>query len=68
MSREVQSVGWHFNTDTNYQLATNSSNQIELPANCLRVDTSGTKHNDYVERARKLWDRENTHIQLTEDS
>ena len=40
VSREVQSVGWHFNTDTNYLLAKNSSNQIVLPTNCLRVDNS----------------------------
>ena len=31
VSREVQSVGWHFNSDTNYKLVPNSSNQIELP-------------------------------------
>ena len=31
VSREVQSVGWHFNTDTDYQLAPNSSSQVELP-------------------------------------
>ena len=37
VSREVQSVGWHFNTDTNYLLAKNTSNQIVLPSNCLRV-------------------------------
>ena len=58
VSREVQSVGWHFNSDTDYQLTPNSSNQVELPSNCLRIDTSGTsQHNDYVERSRKLWDR-----------
>ena len=27
VSREVQSVGWHFNTDTNYKLTKNTSNQ-----------------------------------------
>ena len=58
VSREVQSVGWHFNSDTDYQLTPNSSNQVELPSNCLRIDTSGTsEHNDYVERSRKLCDR-----------
>lgn len=64
VSREVQSVGWHFNSDTDYQLTPNSSSQVELPSNCLRIDTSGTsQHNDYVERSRKLWDRKNIHIQ-----
>ena len=58
VSREVQSVGWHFNSDQDYKLLPNSSSQVELPSNCLRIDTSGTsQHNDYVERSRKLWDR-----------
>ena len=68
VSREVQSVGWHFNTDTNYTLARNTANQIELPSNCLRVDTSNSDANlDLVERARKLWDRENHTYVLTKD-
>jgi len=68
VSREVQSVGWHFNTDTNYLLAKNSSNQIELPANCLRVDTSNKDADlDLVERARKLWDRENHTYTINQD-
>ena len=68
VSREVQSVGWHFNTDTNYPLVRNTSNQIELPANCLRVDTSNADINlDLVERARKLWDRKNHTYTLTKD-
>ncbi len=68
VSREVQSVGWHFNTDTNYDLARNTSNEIELPANCLRVDTSNADANlDLVERARKLWDRKNHTYTLTKN-
>jgi hypothetical protein len=68
VSREVQSVGWHFNTDTNYTLTRNTANQIELPSNCLRVDTSNSDANlDLVERARKLWDRENHTYVLTKD-
>ena len=68
VSREVQSVGWHFNTDTDYKLTKNSSNQIELPTNALRVDTSNEDADkDYVERARKLWDRENHTYTITND-
>ena len=60
VSREVQSVGWHFNTDTNYKLVKNTSNQIELPSNALRVDNANQDADlDLVERGRKLWDREN---------
>ena len=68
VSREVQSVGWHFNTDTNYLLAKNSSDQIVLPSNCLRVDNSNKDADlDLVERNRKLWDRENHTYTITKD-
>ena len=68
VSREVQSVGWHFNTDTNYLLAKNSSNQIVLPSNCLSVDNSNKDADlDLVERGRKLWDRENHTYTITKD-
>ena len=68
VSREVQSVGWHFNTDTNYLLAKNSSDQIVLPTNCLRVDNSNKDADlDLVERGRKLWDRENHTYTITKD-
>lgn len=68
VSREVQSVGWHFNTDTNYLLAKNTSNQIILPTNCLRVDNSNKDADlDLVERGRKLWDRENHTYTITKD-
>ena len=67
VSREVQSVGWHFNTDTRYKLTPNSSNQIELAANILRIDTSGASASkDYVERARKFWDRTNHTYTITD--
>ena len=68
VSREVQSVGWHFNTDTNYLLAKTTSNQIVLPTNCLRVDNSNKDADlDLVERGRKLWDRENHTYTITKD-
>ena len=68
VSREVQSAGWHFNTDTNYLLAKNSSDQIVLPTNCLRVDNSNKDADlDLVERGRKLWDRENHTYTITKD-
>ena len=68
VSREVQSVGWHFNSDQDYQLTPNTSNQVELPSNCLRIDTSGASaNNDYVERARKLWDRKKHTYTLTDE-
>ena len=37
-----------------------TSNQIELPSNALRVDNANQDADlDLVERGRKLWDREN---------
>ena len=57
-SREVQSRGWFFNTDLNYSLVPNNNNEIELPANTLRVELEGSSRSkNYVERNRKLYDR-----------
>lgn len=68
VSREIQSIGWHFNTDTNYKLSKNTSNEVVLPANCLRVDNSNQDADlDLVERNRKLWDRENHTYTITQD-
>jgi hypothetical protein len=60
ISREVQSLGWAFNTDIRYTLSPNSSNNIELPSNALRVDTIKLKRDydtDVIERDGKLYDR-----------
>jgi hypothetical protein len=60
ISREVQSSGWSFNTDIRYTLSPNSSNNIELPSNALRVDTIKLKRDydtDVIERDGKLYDR-----------
>ena len=68
VSREIQSVGWHFNTDVNYKLAKNTSNQIVLPSNCLRVDNTHEDADlDLVERNRKLWDIKNHTYTITKD-
>jgi hypothetical protein len=57
----------HFNSDQDYKLIPNSSSQVELPTNCLRIDTSGTSQaDDYVERSRKLWDRKNHTFTITD--
>jgi len=68
VSREVQSVGWYFNTDTNYKLVKNTSGEVDLPSNCLRVDNSNQDADlDLVERGRKLWDRENHTFIINKD-
>jgi len=60
ISREVQTLGWAFNTDIRYTLSPNSSKNIVLPSNALRVDTTGLKRSyttDVIERDGKLYDR-----------
>jgi hypothetical protein len=60
ISREVQAMGWVFNTDIRYTLSPNSADNISLPSNTLRVDTTGLKRDynkDIIERDNKLYDR-----------
>ena len=65
-SRAVQSKGWTFNTDFDVVLAPNTEGQIELGGSILRIDTTSTvrsSQKDIIERANKLYDRQNnTHI------
>jgi Tail tubular protein len=68
VSREVQARGWFFNTDINYSLTPNNNNQIELPANALRVELAdGYRRHDFVERNRKLYDRVNNTFTITDN-
>ena len=70
ISREVQSMGWVFNTDIRYTLSPNSSDNISLPSNTLRVDTTGLKRDynkDIIERDNKLYNRITNSFIFTED-
>jgi len=65
ISREVQSLGWHFNTDVGFAITKDSNNKFPLPANTARIDTvntstttSGTDF-DVTQRGRYLYDRVN---------
>ena len=61
VSRSVQSKGWVFNTDKKVLLKPNSSGQIALQSNVLRLDTTSVIRNgksDIIERGRKLYDRQ----------
>ena len=40
INREVQTLGWHFNTEVRYSLGKNSDGIINLPSNCLKVDVT----------------------------
>lgn len=60
VSRDVQSAGWHFNTEIRYTLNRNVVKEINLPANVIKVDKTNLLRDynlDVVERGRKLYDR-----------
>jgi hypothetical protein len=61
VSRQVQTKGWHFNTDKEITLSPDTySGEITVPTNCLRVDSSGADREvDVVHRGTKLYDRKN---------
>ena len=56
ISREVQSEGWHFNTEIDKEL-TPVNNAITLDQNVLQVDHEGTEDVDLVQRGLTLYDR-----------
>lgn len=61
-SREVQSRGWHWNTDKGLELSPTYPlpGELLLPANTLQVDTVYPDAGiDAVQRGNKLWDRRN---------
>ena len=59
VSRQVQTKGWHFNSDKQITLSPDAySGEITVPPNCLRVDTSGNDRDvDVVHRGTRLYDR-----------
>ena len=59
-SREVQSAGWHFNTEKDVPLVPNSDNEVEIGTNVARVDLEGANVDadfDIVIRGTKLYNR-----------
>ncbi|WP_185961564.1 hypothetical protein [Telmatospirillum sp. J64-1] len=67
VSREVQSRGWHWNTDKGFYLnITFPEGFIYLPANTLMVDSVGRYQNiDVVQRGQRLYDRRNHTYQFS---
>jgi hypothetical protein len=58
-NRDVQSRGWHFNTERSFKLASKPiTGEVVLPNNCLKADTVDRKL-DYVQRGKKLYDKTN---------
>ena len=59
VNRELQSRGWHWNTEENYKLNPTSDGDLLIPSNTLSVDTTGeSKFKDLVARGRRLYDRQ----------
>ena len=77
INKQVQSEGWIFNTERDYEMIPDSTtNQILYPYNVLQMDANVEHHkNDYdlVRRSGKLYDRlhhtyeftETLHVDLT---
>lgn len=59
-SREVQTVGWHFNYEEEYPLALNLDYNLVFPSNTLSLDVSDVDNqHDVVMRGNRLYDRKN---------
>lgn len=59
VSREVQTVGWHFNTEKEYSLIPDVNQEIILATNIVRADADCEPDIDVVQRGNKLYDRRN---------
>lgn len=59
VSRQVQTKGWHFNTEKEFELTpANGTGYISVPSNCLRIDTdTDDRETDVVQRGTRLYDR-----------
>lgn len=60
VSREVQTHGWYFNTESNYPLVRDVDSYITVPTNTLSVDLAlELSYLDVVLRGTRLYDKEN---------
>lgn len=58
VNRELQSKGWFWNTEEDYQLTPSFDGDLIIPANTLSVVTTGPDRNErLVQRGRQLYDR-----------
>ena len=56
ISRSVQTVGWHFNTEDDYPLVLDSNGFLPLPSDTLKVVADDR---DHVQRGAFLYDKAN---------
>lgn len=60
INRSVQARGWWFNREEEFPMPPDVNQEILLPNNLLKIDTSASSATfDVVERARKLYDKGN---------
>lgn len=60
VSRDIQQVGWHFNTERGLPLSPNAlTGEVYVPTNCLSVDGYVGEQVDLVQRGQRLYDRTN---------
>jgi len=58
VSRQVQNMGLHCNTEEEYPLAPLESGEVHVPSNTLSMDPTDTSL-DYILRGTRVYDREN---------
>lgn len=58
VSREFQSVGWHFNTDYDYPIAVDVNLKLPYPVTAVHADPMDTESYDLVKRGDFFYDRE----------
>ena len=59
-SMSVQSMGWNFNTNYNYNVTLDDTGKIPLPANCVQADAGAAdRSRNVVIRAGFLYDLDN---------
>ena len=74
VSREVQSEGWTYNKEFDYELTPDSNDEIIIPDNMLQVDLnisskrSGNREFDSIIREGKLYDRIKHSYKWTKES
>ena len=61
INKDVQNEGWSFNQEFNVKLSRDSSNQIALGTDMLKVDANVFDHPtiDVIQRGLKMYDRKN---------
>lgn len=64
VEEEVQSGGWHFNTDRDVKIAPDGSDNIIVPTDALRIDPEDPAK-DFVEVGGKMFDLENNTSTIT---